>query len=76
MSNGKATIVLLVIGLMKKDSIVEILSKLKFLGANLKVELDLSSYATKANLNNATSFDMSDFAKKTDFANLKSNVNK
>ena len=30
----------------------------------MKVELDLSNYATKANLKNATSFDTSKFAKK------------
>ena len=31
----------------------------------LKVELDISDYATKADLKNATGFDTSDFAKKT-----------
>ena len=34
------------------------------LGANVKVELDLSNYATKADLKNATDIDASDFAKK------------
>ena len=33
-------------------------------GGRMKVELDLSSYATKADLKNATGFDTSDFAKK------------
>ena len=32
------------------------------LGANVKVELDLSSYATKAGLKNVTLVDTSDFA--------------
>ena len=40
----------------------------------MKIELDLSKYAT--NLKNATSVDTSDFAEKTDFANLKSDVDK
>ena len=48
----------------------------KSLGANIKVELNLSNYATKADLKNATGGDISDFAKKTEFANLKSDVDK
>ena len=36
-----------------------------------KVELDLSSYAAKFDLKNATSVDTSDFAKKADLASLK-----
>ena len=46
------------------------------LGANVKVELGLSNYATKADLKNATGVDTSNFAKKTDFTNLKSDVDK
>ena len=46
------------------------------LGANVKVELDLSNYATKADLKNATKVDPPDFAKKTDLADLKSVVDK
>ena len=34
------------------------------LGANVKVELDLSNYATKADLKGATGVDASDFASK------------
>ena len=44
----------------------EYFPKPKSLGANVKVELDLSNYATKADLKNATGVDPSDFAKKTD----------
>ena len=33
--------------------------------ANVKVELDLSNYATKADLKNATGADTSDFARET-----------
>ena len=42
----------------------------------MKVELDLSNYATKADLKNATGVDTSKFAKKVDLASLKSNVDK
>ena len=48
----------------------------KSLGGRVKVELDLSNYATKADLKNATGADTSKFAKKVDLANLKSNVAK
>ena len=51
-------------------------SEPKSLGANIKVELHLSNYGTKADLKNATGVDTSDFAKKTDLANLKSDVDK
>ena len=37
-------------------------------------ELDLSNYAAKANFKNATGADTSEFAKKTDLANLNSYV--
>ena len=42
----------------------------------MKVELDLSSYATKTDSKNATGVERSNFAKKTDLANLKSDVDK
>ena len=48
----------------------------KSFGRRMKVELDLSNYATKADLKNATGVDTSKFAKKVDLANLKSNVDK
>ena len=41
----------------------EYFPKPKSLGVNVKVELDLSIYATKADLKNAASVDTSDFAK-------------
>ena len=45
----------------------------KTLGANVKVELDLTNYTKKkADLKNAKEVDTSDFAEKTDLANLKS----
>ena len=42
----------------------------------MKVELDFSNYATKADLKNATGVDTSDFSIKTDLANLKPGVDK
>ena len=42
----------------------------------MKVELDLSNYAIKADLENVAGVDTSKFAKKVDLANLKSNVDK
>ena len=42
----------------------------------MKIELDLSNYATKADLKNATGVDTSDFAKKFYLASLKSDVDK
>ena len=40
----------------------------------VKIELDLSNYASKADLKNATGVDTLDFVKKNDLANLKSDV--
>ena len=45
-------------------------------GERVKVELDLSNYATKADLKNATGVDTSKFAKNVDLASLKSEVDK
>ena len=42
----------------------------------VKVELDLSNYATKTDLKNVTGVDTSSFAEKTDLANLKFDVDK
>ena len=46
----------------------------KFSAGKVKVELNLSNYATKADLKTATGGDTSKFAKKVDLANLKSDV--
>ena len=48
----------------------------KYLGRKVKVELDLSNYATKADLKNDTGVDTSKFDKQVDLANLKTNVDK
>ena len=43
---------------------------------NVKVELDLTNYATKTNLKNITHVDVSSFASKTNLATLKTEVDK
>ena len=47
-----------------------------FVGGKVKLELDLSNYETKIDLKKGTGVDTSDFAKKTDLANLKYDVDK
>ena len=44
--------------------------------AEVKVELDLSNYATKVDLKNTTGADTSKLTKKVDLLNLKSDVDK
>ena len=48
----------------------------KLFRGNVKVELDLSNYATKVDFKNATGVDTSKFANKIDLAGLKSNTDK
>ena len=43
---------------------------------NIKVEIDLSNYATKDDIKNITHVDTSSFALKTNLANLKTEVGK
>ena len=43
---------------------------------NIKVKIDLTNYATKADINNITHVDTSCFALKTNLANLKTEVDK
>ena len=54
----------------------EYFSAPKYLGGKVKFELDLSNFATKTDLKNATGIDTSSFAEKVNLANLKSNVDK
>ena len=54
----------------------EYFPELKSSGERVKVELDLSNYAIKADLKNATGIHTSPFAKKTDLTNSKSDVDK
>ena len=54
----------------------EYFSEPKSLGGRVKVELDLSNFATQGDLKNATGVDTSKFPKKVDLANLQSDVDK
>ena len=78
MLNGKFTIVLFNRWIDKKDILwtSEYFPEPNSLRIWVKVELDLSNYATKQILKNATGVDTSKFAKKVDLDNLKINVDK
>ena len=71
MLNGKAIIIFLIAGFVKK-------TKYKWVNIfqNWNLTLDWSTYATKTDLKNATDFDISKFTKKVDLASLKSEVDK
>ena len=45
-------------------------------GKNIKVKIDLTNYATKKDIENITHVDTSNFALKTNLANLKTEVDK
>ena len=45
-------------------------------GEDIKVELDLSNYATKSGLKNVTHVDVGSFASKSNLASLKTEVDK
>ena len=45
-------------------------------GGDINVKIDLSNYATKADIKNISHVDTSSFALKTNLANLKSQVDK
>ena len=76
MLNGKGTIIRLIVGSIKKDivQLSEDFPEPKCLGGKVKLQLDLSNYATKEDLNNTTGIDTSSFVKKVDLANLNLNV--
>ena len=73
MLNGKVMIIYLIVGLIKK-----ILYKMsqyfpkpyKPFGGDINVKADLSNYATKADLKNATGIDTSKLAAKSDLVSL------
>ena len=78
MSNGKVMIIHLTVRLIKKISLYKVSYFLESYSHNkskIRVELDLSSYATKSDLQKVTSINTSKFTKKIDLGNLKSDVN-
>ena len=79
MSNGKVIIVHLIIGLTKKT--LYKMSKYcpktyEPFGGDISVKVDLSNYATKADIKNVTNVNTSNFELKTNLANLKTEVDK
>ena len=78
MSNGKDMIILLIAGLIKKRSykMSHYFPPYRSSGRNIKVELDLSRYATKTDLKNVKHVDVTSFASKTNLASLKTELYK
>ena len=65
MSNEKATIIPLTVGLIKSNSYITWIVFHTPVG-NKKVEIDLANYATKSDLKSATGVDTSKVARKAD----------
>ena len=78
MSNEKGMTILLIVGLIKKIlyKMSQYFPPYRSFGGNVKVELDLYSYATKTDLKNVTHVDISNFALKSNLASLKTEVHK
>ena len=72
-------IILLIVGLIKK-TLYEMSqyfpNPYESFGGDINVKIDLSSYATKKDINNITHINTSSFALKTNLANLKTEVDK
>ena len=75
MSNRKDMIIDLIVGLIKKTYKNESIPYRSSRG-NIKVEFDLSSYATKTDLKNVKHCYVSNFALKPNLASLKTEVDK
>ena len=77
MPNRKDIIILLIAGLIKKPyKMSRYFPSYRRSGGNIRVELDLSSYATKTDLKNVTHVDVSSFASKRNLASLKTELDK
>ena len=79
MSNEKGMIAVLIVGLIKKPHIKmsQYFPKpFGRFGGNINVKVDKSNYATKTDLKNKTHVDTSSFALKTNWANLKTEIDK
>ena len=80
--SGKVMIICLIAGsikmilLHKMSYFLEQYIHYKINKNKIQIELDLSDCATKSDLKSARGIDASNFAKKTDLANSKSNVDK
>ena len=72
-------IILLIVGLIKKTlhNMSQYLPKpYRNFGGNIALKVDLSNYATKTDLKNATGVDTSELAAKSDLASLKAEIDK
>ena len=79
MSNGKVMIIHLIVGLIKKTlyKMSQYFPKpYEPFGGDINVKVDLSNYATKADIKNISHVDTSSFPLKTNLANLKTKVDK
>ena len=79
MSNGKVIVVHLIVGLTKKTlyKMSQYFPKpYKPFGGDINVNVDLSNYVTKADIKNISHADTSNFALKTNLADLKTKVDK
>ena len=74
MPNGQGITTPLIVGLIKKT--LYKIGKPSNHNENIKVEIDLTNYATKTDIKDITQVDTSSFALKTDLANLKTEVDK
>ena len=74
MSDGKGMIIVLIARLIKKISYFP--KPFRSFGGNINIKVDLSNYATKADIKNITHVDTSRFALKTNLASLKTEVDK
>ena len=77
MSNGKVMIIHLIVGLIKKTlyKMSQYFPKpYEPFGGDINVKVDLSNYATKADIKNISHVDTSSFALKTNLAGLKTEV--
>ena len=77
MSNGRGIIILSIVGLIKMIyKMSQHFPPYNNSSENIKVESDLSNYATKKDINDITHVDVSGFPSKTNLAALKSEVDK
>ena len=74
MLNGKAMTIHLIVGLILHKMIQYLPNPYKLFGGNIKIESDLSSYASKAELKQLRGVDTSKLAAKSDLASLKAEI--
>ena len=83
MSNGKVMIINLIVGLKKRFCMILLYKMSQYFpkpyepfGGDINVKIDLSNYATKADIKNISHVDTSSFALKTNLASLKTEADK